>query len=1317
MGITDEDRKLALLIHYGGDDIYNIVEAMEADKKDTYNHLKTALNDHFSPQTNSSFEVFKFRQCQQEEGEGIDAFVTRLRNLSLFCDFENKDKEILAQIIQGTNQKKLRRKALKDNLSLKDTIKEAKSLELSDQRAIEMEAVLERESVNAIESRQSEKDKNVQDFPRQSEKHKNIRQDYPRNAGNRPRQSEPRTCDYCGYSHKPRQCPAYNKHCTFCNIRGHFSRVCRKAKAACSIMENDDVNENISMSDHMKSNYTDDESENVFNLSETKINSPNVMASVDGAPCKFILDSGSTVNIINHHTFKNIQTARRQVIKLNKDCPKIFAYAATDPLPLLGYFVGNIRVDKHSCYGKIYVLDNIQHAKNINNLLSCQTTCNLHLAQFVSSLSENPKENIFGRYQDLFDGGMGKIKGHKIHLHINDSVQPLSQTHRRIPFHLRSEVEKELERLEKLDVIEKVEGPTPWVSPAVIVPKQNGKIRICIDMRKPNEAISREKHPMPTLDDLIADLNGACVFSKLDLSNAYHQLELDEASRYITTFSTHVGLRRYKRLLFGINAASEIFQNKIAELLHDIHGSRNLSDDIIIFGKSRAEHDKALDATLRRLEENGAKLNRDKCVFGVEELKFFGHIFSKDGIRPDPEKIETITKTKPPENAQEVRSFLGMTQYVARFIENYSAISEPLRNLTKKDSLFVWGDHEKKAFDTLKSCLIKATNPMRYFNMNQKSELIVDGSPLGCAAILTQHGRPICYASRAMTDAEKKYSQIEREMLAIVFGVEHFHLYLFGSNFTIVTDHKPLLGIVKSLKPTTARIERLRLRLMPYNFDLIYKPGRDEKNPADYLSRHPHITPNRNNVSEEYIAFVTSNSMPDGIRCEDIKIEIQKDKQMLALMHAILTNDWSDIIVSKYKRFKDELSVYNGLILRGERLIVPISLQDTVLNIAHKAHQGIVKIKQFIRSHVWFPDIDKRVEDMIKSCIPCQVSHSSPENREPIQSTQLPDKPWSHIAIDFSGPYPTGEYALVVVDEYSRYPEIELVSSTNASLVISKLDSIFARHGFPDSMKSDNGPPFQSKEFATYCKNVGIKHTRITPLWPEANGEVERFMRTLNQHVQSSTAANLNWKQNLPTFLRQYRGTPHSSTGKSPHLALTGRHMNVGIPFLNFSNDQQSIKLHREILQYDNKRKLATKLYADAKRHTKQSDMKIGDTVLAKQRRQNKLTPKYNPKPYIITNKKGSCITAKRGHDRIIRNSSFFKRINIPQTHADKDEFASDDEEGEDEVEIVTPNKDAPISPSPQMSTSDSQLQIPTRPVRDRRPPSYLKDYVVSNLV
>ena len=280
-------------------------------------------------------------------------------------------------------------------------------------------------------------------------------------------------------------------------------------------------------------------------------------------------------------------------------------------------------------------------------------------------------------------------------------------------------------------------------------------------MRKANKAIKRVRYLIPTVDEISQELNGAKFFSKLDLAQAYHQLELDEKCRFITTFSTHIGLYRYKRLNFGTNAAAEIFQHTLQTALHSLPGVRNLADDIIIFGKTRNDHDQALLSGLRRLSDNGLALNAAKCKFLTPSLSFFGQIFSAKGTQPDPARISDLYNAQTPQNVHEVRSFLGMANYSSRYIPDYTTITEPLRAFTKKDVRFRWTAPQQEAFDQLKIALTHAP-VMHYFDPTKETTLTVDASPVGISAILSQKddrsndSHTIAYASRALTQVEQR---------------------------------------------------------------------------------------------------------------------------------------------------------------------------------------------------------------------------------------------------------------------------------------------------------------------------------------------------------------------------------------------------------------------------------------------------------------------------------------------------------------------------------------------------------------------------------
>ena len=570
-----------------------------------------------------------------------------------------------------------------------------------------------------------------------------------------------------------------------------------------------------------------------------------------------LIDSGSTVNIVNQNIAKTLD------VKIHRCHTSLVAFNSKSPLPVVGKFKAQVRYKGHTTKCDFIVVEG-----NGCSILGYKSACDLRVLKIVYSVTENHnKEGICKRFPRVFHG-VGKMKNVDVKLHIDLNVKPVKQTHRRIPFHQRHNVEKCLKDLLDQDIIEQAEGPTPWINPVVLVPKSDGGTRMCIDMREANMAISRERHVMPTIDEIIHDLNGSVVFSKVDLAQGYHQLSLDPESRYITTFTTHKGLFRYKRLSFGINAAAEKFQDIIATAISDIPNTKNISDDIIIYGKSVADHDQALHTLLQRCEELNLTLNKHKCEFYMDEVNFYGWIFTAQGIKPDPGKVDSILKLCTPSNVSECRSLLGMTNYVARLILNYADLVRPIRELTKNDVNFDWGDAQEKAFSSVKSQLVSA-NVISYFDPNKETCVIVDASPHGLAGILTQEGHVIAYASKALSPTESRYSQIEREALAISWACQHFRMYLLGKHFSVYSDHKPLLTIFNNPRSkASTRIDNWRLRLQRFNFTVCY--GKGSTNPADFMSRYVHhgIEAPDSVIcesSEQYINFILQESMPRAI--------------------------------------------------------------------------------------------------------------------------------------------------------------------------------------------------------------------------------------------------------------------------------------------------------------------------------------------------------------------------------------------------------------------------------------------------------------------
>uniref|UniRef100_A0AAV2MLX7 Gypsy retrotransposon integrase-like protein 1 n=1 Tax=Knipowitschia caucasica TaxID=637954 RepID=A0AAV2MLX7_KNICA len=806
------------------------------------------------------------------------------------------------------------------------------------------------------------------------------------------------------------------------------------------------------------------------------------------------------------------------------------------------------------------------------------------------------KTEVQGKYPKLFTG-VGKLNTKQVRLHIDGNVEPVAQPLRRVPFHLREAVDRKIEELLRMDIIEKVEGPTPWVNPVVVVPKAKDKdIRLCLDMRMANRAIIRGRYPIPTVDELLHDMNGSAVFSKLDLRWGYHQLELTEESRAITTFAVHSGTYRYKRLIFGVSSASEQYQHEVTSALTGIEGVANISDDIIVHAPDHDTHRQRLHAVLERLEKCGLTLNGEKCQFEMDKLVFMGILLTEKGVGPTSERVRALEEAREPENASEVRSFLGLAGYSSRFIPQFATISEPLRRLTKKEVPFVFGPEQQVAFETLKLKLAEA-GTLAYFHKDAPTKVIADAGPVGIGAVLIQEQQgamvPICYVSRSLTDCETRYSQTEKEALALVWACERLHPYIYGKRFDLVTDHKALQVIYSPKSKPCARIERWVLRLQPYDFRVVHIAGKF--NIADPLSRllgkSAKSTPHHHGA-EEYVRFVAVQATPRALTTREVERASAEDKELDEVRKAIKTGRFEKC--SAYGRIANELCTIGQLVLRGTRIVLPQSLRSRALILANEGHLGMVGMKQHLRGKVWWPGMYKATEKYVKACDGCKLE-ARPDVPEPLRPTALPDGPWQDLATDLLGPLPTGHSILVVVDYYSRYYEYEIMRSTTAEKVIDSLENIFSRHGLPVSIRSDCGPQFLSTQFQDFCKENGIQHVKTTPKWAQANGEVERQNASIMKRIRIAHAEGLDWQKELRKYVTVYRSIEHSTTGRSPAELLFNRKLRGKLPDISTPR----IDIEARDTDAENKGKYAE--YADQRRGAKPSPVQVGDEVLLKQ--------------------------------------------------------------------------------------------------------------------
>ena len=1167
VNITGHERKWSTLKFYGGEKLRKIEKQLDYDKaepydadaqqagtQDHYRRLKEALTAHFAPCVNETYARFCFRSIAQEEGESVDAFVTRLRTQASCCGFpqDDLDKQIRDQFVFGCRSKKIRRKALAENLDLARLISSARADETARANADEMEKASasqhedssELYKVSKASGKYSSRSVNAPGKMVAGPANSSTRRDKPSSVSD-PTPNPPtagQTCYKCGgaFPHsRGRLCPAVGKSCNKCGRLNHFASQCR--------------GENRSVRATRVDSSSDEDL--VSNLGEVKCIGSVVeraclvrISSKEG-PIDFNPDTGADVSIIDKSSFAQLNPSPR----LSGTNIRLMSYGASKPLSILGCYKTELSVGGKTTEERIFV--SRDHNKGVS-LLSQPASVALGLITFnfpiqnsegrdssdvVAPSSKGPHVNrtrtggvdrcekrpdlrtdslthtssqpqtdgssdhpLLRDFEDICHG-VGCHKNLQISLPLKEGAKHCVAPTSRIPVNLYSKVKAEVERLESEGVFESVpvDDNTQSVSRMVPVPKRiEGSdelgVRITFDWRELNKNLDKVNHTVLTVEELKATLAKAKVFTQIDLKDAFYQLPLDEESKRLTTFSTPWGLKRCTRLIQGATPSSAICHETLRRDLEGILGALNIADNVLVYGsgdttaEALKDHDRALLETLQMFRRTGLTLNRKKCIFSATRTKFFGYIFSDKGIFPDPDKVVALRSAEAPKSKEEVRSFLGMAGFNSQFIPDYATISGPLRDLTRKGVNFSWGEAEQTAFKKISNAISESTM-LAYFDTQRETALFTDASPIGVNATLAQMDESGCYrpvniASRALNEAERNYHQLEREAVAMHFGCNRFKMFLQGIPFTHFIDPEPLKGMMeKTKREAPARIEKVRLKLQGFNSTIKLVKGKH--NPADYLSRHPLPYKSCSKAERESFRdiqnhiFVIAQMLPEAITVTRVKEASKQDpvisKVMRLLQAGAVKCPADDKRLAPFKPVWAELSVAADILLRGERVVLPQRLTKEALEIAHEGHMGVEKTKRYLRSAVWFPKMDALTERLVKSCIPCQAVTPS-LHREPLRMTPLPPEPWQLVAADIFGPLPGGEKILVLKCLRTKWPEVKIFlrnQSTNSEGVIAAMEKMFAVHGIPDAVRTDNGPPFNSKDFRKGCQNS--THRRV----------------------------------------------------------------------------------------------------------------------------------------------------------------------------------------------------------------------------------------------
>ncbi|XP_063365892.1 uncharacterized protein K02A2.6-like [Cydia amplana] len=942
-------------------------------------------------------------------------------------------------------------------------------------------------------------------------------------------------CFRCGsQEHQANTCRSINDTCTKCKRKGHLARVCLRSTQANKQIEHELTE------DHDTDSSTETVDDNTpwdMNLIQSR-NTDKFMinVSLNNKDTVMEVDTGAALSSMSYKDFQKLNTGckiYKSKITMRTYTKEVFvpfgvAYVTCKCKDKI--FDGKLYImkeDLDAIFGRTWIRAiNLFDMDNINQL----------------NLETHPDiEKLISEFPNVFDGTLGCIPNYKGRFTLNENSTPIFVKPRRIPYALKDKVDDEIDRLCKQGVITKIDN-SEWGTPVVPIVKPNGSIRLCADYKVTlNKSIRDEQYPIPIIEDILVEMNGGELFCTLDLSQAYLHMMMDEESAMMQTLSTHKGTFKVNRLMFGVKVAPNLWQKFMDQLLQGITGVKCFFDDIIIQGSSEKELLARLRQVLQKLNENNLKLNKDKCHFMKESIEYLGHIIDKNGLHKNKNKVKAITDTKPPSNVNELRTFLGMANYYNKFIPNLASISTPLNNLLKKNAHFVWTQKCAESFNRIKKEIL-SDRVLTHFNPEHPLVLATDASPTGLGAVLSHRlpdgsDRPIAFASRSLTSSEKKYSQIDKEATSLFWGLKKFFHYCYGRKFILVTDHKPLTTIFHPHKTlpamSTMRLFHYAHFLSGFNYTIEYRTSNDNSN-ADYLSRFPvdTISPN---IIDVHTAFQLNQMNTIAVDRVKIAEETLRDPEYSILLQALMAGT----TVRRYGYNDNELTIQDGCILKGTRVMIPAGLRKHILDELHSGHLGMVRMKLLARGYVYWKNMDKELEDVVRNCRECRLHQNEPPPVT-LHHWEPPTGPWQRLHIDFAGPL-KGQSLLIVVDAFTKWVEIFPTKTTTSSWCIRKLHEIFITFGFPLTLVSDNGRQFISTEFEDYLKKKGVVHKTSAPYHPATNGQAERYVQTIKKGLKCMDAEPGNLHDKILAVKERLLRTPSTTTGKSPYELMFKR--------------------------------------------------------------------------------------------------------------------------------------------------------------------------------
>lgn len=1103
---------------------------LSAEDKKKYDVVKKRFDDHFVAKRNIIFERAQFNSRSQKEGEPVEDYITALYVLAEHCNYGTLKEELIRdRLVVGLRDARLSEKLqLNPELTLERAVTEVRQSE---------NVKKQQNTLRPVNSAAAE----VAVVKRGQKVKKRFNSEHPHGRTITEGDRRKEMCSRCGRDkHRLQEsCPATGEKCRKCKKLGHFYKMCRT-----NIRQNPTTVRTVELQEN------DTEGEDAYWLEELSTATMTAKSSkwvidlkVGGRKISFKMDTGAEVTCMPEELYSTQFGPLRPV-------DKPLMAAGGIPMKVCGRFTEVISTSEgdHSVKCDIYVVKQLRQAllgeKAIEALELIKHIRRVENKECAGTLS---MEKLKQDYPKVWQG-LGLLPG-ECKIRLKEGAQPYAvSVARRVSIPLQSKVKAALQKMRKDGVIVPVTEPTEWCAAMVPVMKPNGQVRICVDYSFLNNNVLRERHIMPSVEQIIAQIGPAKFFTKLDANSGYFQMKLDQESMLLTTFLTQMGRFAFNRLPLGITSAPEIFTLKIQSELQDLPGVLVMMDDLLVCGETLEQHDQRLKSVMERLQKIGLTLNADKCQVAMNQVRFLGQVIDASGIKMDPDKVQAIRDFPIPRDRSELRSFMGMINQVAKFIPELSEKAHPINELLSTKVEFRWGQKHQEAFQVLKSEL-QSERVLAHYDTDLETVVSADASSFGLGAVLLQKKNdqvhPVAFASRSLTVAERHgYSQIEKEALALTWACEKFSQYLIGKSFHMETDHKPLLPLLttKPVDQLPPRVQKFRMRLMKFQYTVSHVPGK-KLIIADTLSRAPlrHEEEAEGKAKEDTLhvqTIIQNLSVSEG-KLDEIR-QMTLSDETCSKLTTFCMDGWPDKgkLDRETRKFwpdRNEITFHDGLLLKGPRLIIPKLMRQEVLNKLHESHQGITKCRRLAQQTVWWPGLSARIEEIIMSCEKCAIHRQ--DHAEPLISTEFPDRPWQKVGADLMEL--DGEVYLVLVDYFSRYVELAKLKSSTASEVIYHVEQIFSRHGIPEIVYSDNGPCFAAEAFAIFSDQYGFTHITSSPRFPQSNGQAENAVQKVKMMLGKCTNPNM--------ALLMYRSTPLRN-GFSPSELLMGRKLRTKIP-------------------------------------------------------------------------------------------------------------------------------------------------------------------------